>query len=234
MFFKRPFGDNERPFVYVETDAQGNIVPEPWDGGLDHHVSFKDLNIYCKPKDQNKFTARYISVDKRIDLYVTDSRLIFQHEPLIQKLKFNGSFIDYGVDALFKKSEDKELEGLGIIGHIRYEWLAQVMYFEKYNWKTRNKLRFVYYDNESAVWQVTATFENDMDVRFLANEILHSACRYRERTTDEKRDALKAFIEKYKTADIPPAADPKNQFSYVSFPSVKLACFGENNRPPLE
>ena len=233
LLFKRSFGDNENPFVYVQTDAMGNIVAEPWDNGLEHRVTFTGISVMYKPKGQGKFTQSYLVNDEKYDLYVTESRLIFKLQSLKKKLKFKGSLVDYAVDAMFKKAEDKAVEGLGILGHLRYEWIASIMYFEKTGWKNNNMLRFTYYDRDSTLWQVTVTFPNDMDVRFLANEILHMACRYREKTICEKDEKLQTFIAKYKTEDILPAADPRNNFSFATFPNVKMAAFGAKERPEI-
>ena len=234
LLFKRQFGDHENPFAYVETDESGNIIPEPWDHGLDRRVTFTGISITYRLNGESKFKQSYIARDSKYDLYVTDSRLIFKLKSLKKELKFKGSLIDYGIDALFKKFEDKAVEGLGVLGHLRYEWIVGIMYFEKTGWKDNNMLRFTYYDRDSTLWQVTVTFPNDMDVRFLANEILHLSCCYREKTTCEKNEKLKQFIEKYKTDDISPAADPKANFSSIAFPSVKMAGYGENERPTIQ
>ena len=233
MLFKRKFDDHEDPFVYVETDANGNIIAEPWDNGLSHRMTFTGISIEYKIKGSSDYKQHYLVNDGKYDLYVTDSRLIFKLQSLKTELKFNGSLISYGIDALFKRSEDKAVEGLGILGHIRYEWVAEIMYFEKSSWKNNNMLRFMYYDREKTLWKVTITFSNDMDVKFLANEILHLACKYREKTTYEQRESTSEFIKKYKTEEIPMSADPKNNFSAIEFPSIILAAGGANNRPPL-
>ena len=234
LLFKRHFDDHENPFVYVETDAHGDIIAEPWDNGLSHRVTFTGISISYRLKGESKFKQSYLVNDEKYDLYITDSRLIFKLQSLKKELKFKGSLIDYGVDALFKKSEDKAVEGLGVLGHLRYEWVANIMYFEKTGWKDNNMLRFTYYDRDKTLWQVTVTFPNDMDVRFLANEILHMACRYREQSTCEKNEKLQQFLEKYKTENITPATEPKGNFSSVAFPNVTMAGYGENERPVVQ
>ena len=75
------------------------------------------------------------------------------------------------------------------------------------------------------------TFKNDMDVAFLANEILHLSCIYKEYSCDQKSDKLSAFLARNKTGIIPPADDPRNQFASIAFPSAKTACNGQDERP---
>ena len=230
LIYERPFGDKEMPFVFPETDASGNVVAEPLDNGLSHRITITELTVSQKKKGATKFEVGYWVRGKECDFYVTEARLIFKLQSLKKDLKFTGSVVDYGVEALFKKFEDKKYEGKNHIGHIRYEWLYKIMYFEKYG-RNNNMLRFVYFDDEMTSWQVQITFANDMDVRFIANEILHMACKYRARTKSQKDEEMLQFIEKYKNDDIPRAADPTNNFSSISFPTALKACYGKNDRP---
>lgn len=232
LMYERPVGDKEKPFAFPMTDINGQIIEEPWDNGLDHRITFRDIVIASKEKNANRFQDVYWRRNTDCDLYITESRLIFQVRSLKKDLKFKGSLIDYGVDALFKKYEDKKVEGKTEVGQLRYEWLSAVMYFEK-NGKYDNMLRFFYEDDIETRWQVTLSFKNDLDVRFLANEVLHMACRYREKTKTKKSERTQQFIEKYKTQNIPPAQDTRASFSGVSFPSFMLACYGKDDRPEL-
>ena len=231
MLYKRQYNDHENPFIYVETFPNGAIVEEPWDNGLNRRVTFTGIDIQYRKKGENKSHTHYHVSDHEYSLYVTDSRLIFKLNSMKTELKFNGSLINLGIDALFKKYEDKQVEGLQIIGQLRYEWLGEVMYYQKINWKYDNKLRFTYFDSNVTKWTITITFANDMDVRFLANEILHLACRYKEQTRFEKDQKLSSFISAYKTDMIPPAADPKKQFASIAFPNTRTACSGKDERP---
>ena len=234
MLYKRPYDDHKNPFIYVETRFDGSIIEEPWDKGLDHHVTFSDLDITCRKKGSSKSEFIYRAIDTVFHLYMTNSRLIFQLDSLKQDLKFKGSLIDLGIDALFKKHDDKMVENLQMIGQLRYEWLKEIMYFQKCSWKDKNMLRFCYYDSDVTYWQITAKFEHDMDVKFLANEVLHMACMYKEAMRNEKKESLISFINRYKTDEIPPAANPQKQFAAIAFPSSKTACSGKDERPITE
>lgn len=227
LIYTRSGDYHANPFLYVEMDSRGEIIEEPWDNGLNRHVSFDELSIKC-----NGQMDLWLK-DAPCDLYVTDSRLIFRRRSMKRKIKFDGSLIDYGVDALFKKFDDKKVEGLIQIGHLRYEWLFSVGYIEKLNWSGYNRLYFRYID-QGKPWDVLITFKGNMDVKFLANEIVHTACRYRERMTDEKTESLRCFLDKYKTATIPSAQDPKKNLSIIEFPHVFGAGGGEEYRPPKE
>ena len=226
LIYTRSYDDHANPFLYVEMDQKGEIIEEPWDNGLNRHVSFEELNLTCSGKTELWYK------DAPCDLYVTDSRLIFRRRSMKRNLKFNGSLVDYGVDAMFKKSADKKVDGLIQIGHLRYEWLFSIGYIEKLTWSGYNRLYFRYLD-QGKPWDVLITFKGNMDVRFLANEILHSACRYRERMTDDKGEAVLRFLEQYKTDTIPSAQDPKKNLSTIQFPHVFGAGGGEQYRPPL-
>lgn len=230
MLYKRPFDDHYNPFVYVETYPDGSIVEEPWDKGLNHRVTFNSLDISYLKKETGQFIRDYHAIDTEFNLYITESRLIIQLKTLKSKLKFRGSLIDLGIDAAFNKYENKKVENLQIIGQIRYEWLFQIMYCQKSSWKNRDRLRFCYYDSDKTKWVVTITFENDMDVRFLANEILHMSCRYKELSQNVKNEKMIAFINKFKKDEIQPSSDT-NKYSFVSFPNAKTACNGKNERP---
>lgn len=106
------------------------------------------------------------------------------------------------------------------------------MYFEKTGWKNDNMLRFLYYDRNETLWRVTLGFKHDMDVRFLANEILHMACRYKLQTRYEKSEKLLQFLRRYETDNIP-HDDTPDHFSVITFPSVRTACSGRDERPEL-
>ena len=231
--YKRPYNDHENPFIYVETNPDGSIVEEPWDHGLDRRVTFTAIDIEYRKKGDSKPQLNYRAFDREFSLYVTDSRLILMLKSLKEDLKFNGSLIDLGIDALFKKYEDKQVEGQQIIGQLRYEWLIHIMYFQKTGWKNNNMLKFCYFDSDLTFWKITITFKNDMDVAFLANEILHLSCIYKEYSCDQKSDKLSAFLARNKTGIIPPADDPRNQFASIAFPSAKTACNGQDERPVI-
>ena len=228
LLYQRPYDDHEDPFMYVETDMYGNIIEEPEDNGLEHRVTFEKFNISYLLKGDEKDKC-YYNADSKFSLYVTESRLIFKLKSLKSETTFNGSLIDMGIEAIFDK-----VEGQQNIGQLRYEWLIGVMYFEKKKWSDRDMLRFIYYDRNNTRYQITISFEYEMDVRFIANEILHMACRYKETTRNEKSEELIATIEKYKTEEIPPADDPLSSFSAVYFPTAKAACCGRDDRPVLK
>lgn len=121
MIYKRPYNDHEDPFVYVETDAAGNIIEEPWDKGLEHRVTVNQIKIEYLKKKASAFCTDAFGLDDLFVFYMTDSRLILQKQSLKNKVRFEGSLIEYGVDSIFKSFENKKKEGLQLIGQIRYE-----------------------------------------------------------------------------------------------------------------
>ncbi len=233
MMFQRPFNDHEKPFVYVETDITGNIVPESLDRSLNYRVTFNTLEVKCRKKGDSKYTLYILLRDDKLDLFITDSRVIIKKQSMKDNLRFDGSLTNLAIDGIFKAVHDRKVQGQNLLGHIRYEWLKEVMYYQKKGWTEYDMIRLTYYDTDDALWMVTLSFSSSTDVKSLANEILHRACRYKDRMTDEKQEKLKDFIRKYWRADIPVASAPK-QFSCVAFPIVYCAPGGAKFRPETE
>ncbi len=228
MMYRRPFGDREKPFMYVATDENGNVAAEPWDNGLENKVLFRSMEVWCKKEDDKNYKSAYKVSNEDFNLYLTESRLIFKYILPETDKKAKSSFME----SLFRSIDSQLADGQNILGQIRYEWLMDIMYLEKTGWMSGNMLRFTYVDSDRAVWMVNIEVENDTDVKLLANDILHKACRYKEATKSRKNDELIRFLAKYKTAEITPVKG-RNKFSVISFPAVMMACTGEDKRPDL-
>ena len=225
--YRRPFGDREEPFMYVSTDENGDVLEEPWDKGLENRVPFLAMEVSCKKADEKNYKSAYKVSNEDFELYITASRLIFKYI-LPESDKKKGSFME----SLFRSIDSQLADGQNILGQIRYEWLMDIMYLEKTGWMGDNMLRFTYVDSDRTVWMVNIEVDKDTDVKLLANDILHKACRYKEATKSRKNDELISFLKMYKTAEITPVKG-RNKFSVISFPAVMMACTGEDKRPDL-
>ena len=228
LMYRRPFGDREQPFMYVATNENGEVAEEPWDNGLENRVLFRSMEVSCKKADEKNYRTAYKVSNEDFDLYITESRLIFKYILPETDKKTKGSFMGN----LFRSIDNQLADGQNILGQIRYEWLMDIMYLEKSGWMSGNMLRFTYVDSDRTVWMANIEVENDTDVKRLANDILHKACRYKEATKSRKNDELISFLKKYKTAEITPVKG-RNKFSVISFPAVMMACTGEDKRPDL-
>ena len=59
MMYRRPFGDREKPFMYVATDENGNVTADPWDNGLENKVLFRYMEVWCKKEDDKNYKSAY-------------------------------------------------------------------------------------------------------------------------------------------------------------------------------
>ncbi len=233
LMYKCRMGDEKDSFIYLTTDYDGNVIPERFDNGLNHRVTIDKMTAQYRIKGSKEYKTEYQYLDDKIDFYITESRLIFKVQSLKRKVKFQGSFVDMGVSAVFAKQRNKKVDGYFVGGQIRYEWLKSIMYMEKDGFGDSDKLRFSYVDNDEISWLITVSFPGPMDVKFIANEILHMSCRYRLKMTDEKKEEEVKYLEKYLTEEITPSQDPKNEFSLFSYKGYYLAPAGSAYRPKM-
>ena len=96
-------------------------------------------------------------------------------------------------------------------------------------------MRLYYRDDDKTDWYLDLVLPKESDACRIANRILHRACRYRLRMTDEKNDKELYFFTRYQgNNEIEPTEDPKHSMSSIRFPSQYLAPGGAGLRPEAD
>ena len=221
-----------KPFIFVETDEQGNLVQEKWDRGLDDLVYASSYYAKIMPPGANSFTKDSYLEKVKLEVYITDSRVIFRC------LKYNKRGIDIATTPLellynfgSRAIAAQMRKGKVLLGQVRYEWIQQIHYRKKYNWLSKDTLMLVYTDTDKNMWSFEIGFTNGTDLPHLANNILKRASRYRMAMQGEKGEKEKQFyIDFSEGGTIKPAAGPK-ETSFIILPNHCLAPLGEDKRP---
>jgi len=224
-------GDQSNPYIYPTTDDMCNLGEEKWDNGLNNVITAKSILVQKKLKGTDNYVQVLHAMDINIDFYVTDSRVVL----LCKKYDKGGGWYG-GIGALVANAGSKIMaaarsKGKVLLGQVRYEWIAMLSYQRKVSWLTEESIQVYYKDNDGTYWCISLNFKKGTDTEFLANNILHRACKYRLAMNDEKGEKETEFFTKYSTgANITPNSNPK-QYSDCIFPNFYFAPMGEDKRP---
>jgi hypothetical protein len=232
------YGDNESPFAYPVTDAQGQLVEEKWDNGLGNVLTSTSYTMLAKTKHQGQFQLKTVpNCALKFTLTVTDARIACLCDDYdfgdvrYSSLGTNSDLLNF----VQRRRAKKRSAGKVYLGHIRYEWLEAVGYKRKVSMNTNDELRFMYQDTERTTYILDFIFPKGTDTEFLANDILHRACRYRLAMTDtenEGRQKATAFFMQYSVSGkIEPDEDQKKYHSCITIPHYYFAPGGEKFRP---
>ncbi|MBQ6016631.1 MAG: hypothetical protein IJL19_01985 [Clostridiales bacterium] len=227
-------GDNENPFGYAGTDANGNLIADPLDNGISNCVRACGIAIYRKTVNDKEFRQTLRASDIDIDCYITDSRIIVRCDKYDKGGTWTGGLTALALNAVERAAANRRTRGKTFLGHIRYEWVSAVAYMSKdkaglFSSAIR-ELRILLVNTDKTKYLYVISFKENTDTIRLANDILHKLVDYRARMKDEKTPEEDAFYKKYATARIPHDSNPNN-VSSVSIPQYYFAPSGQKFRP---
>ena len=219
-----PVGSQVDRYSYVGTDQNGQIIEEKWDNGLSHTVTATGVSFYRYKTDIKKdgeiMVARSATT---IPVCFTDSRVALLCS------KYEEGTISWD-NVASDKSDKKKTKGKALVGHVRYEWLYRIWYGRKSGLLSFDSVSLTYTDGDRN-YQLIIIFPKGTDTEFLANEILHRACKYRLAMKDTKREDDIDFFRKYsESGKIETSADAKEPQSII-LPNSYNAPLGEEFRP---
>ncbi|MBR0398599.1 MAG: hypothetical protein IJI10_10070 [Eubacterium sp.] len=224
-------GYREDPYRFVNIDPDGEVCFEPWDGRkIRRHVA-RAAYLYRVDEDGDEIEILHYN-NVPVEFLITDSRAVIR----IPEYR-DGDYEDDTRAAVLRSDRSQVPEddrAMTLAGMIRYEWISQISYQRKVSRGTEECVRLYYRDLSEARWYLDIIFRGNADAEYLANVILHRACRYRLRMTDDKNDKETYFFNKYlEDYDIEPAHNPRRYMSYVRFPTQYPAPGGDDVRPRL-
>ena len=224
-------GYREDPYRFVNIDPDGEVCFEPWDGRrIRRHVA-RAAYLYRVDEDGDEIEILHYN-NVPVEFLITDSRAVIR----IPEYR-DGDYEDDTRAAVLRSDRSQVPEddrAMTLAGMIRYEWISQISYQRKVSRGTEECVRLYYRDLSEARWYLDIIFRGNADAEYLANVILHRACRYRLRMTDDKNDKETYFFNKYlEDYDIEPAHNPRRYMSYVRFPTQYPTPGGDDVRPRL-
>ncbi len=228
-------GDSSKPYAYAGTDENGNLIEDPLDHGLNHRVTAKRIDFYRKRPSDEKYLLTASLKDIEVEMTVTDCRVIYRCDDYDKgDGKWSGGLTAVALNAYEKSKGRKRSAGKTLLGHIRYEWIREILYTEYRSQRLLEsdlyELGLIYMDKQKNLYIVEVSFGRGMETSFLANEILHKTCRYRLNMQDEKDETEQAFLSKYLTGSISQNSDPKD-YSSIRIPASYYGSYGSANRP---
>lgn len=208
------------------SDENGRLIEEAFDHGLNHKVTATTIKIARRQKGEQEFTSVFYDSAVEVDFYVTDCRLAYTCLKYDKGARWSGGLTAAALNAIEKAKANKRSAGKMLIGHIRYEWVKEVLYIchkkEKMFDSDDYHLLVMYTDNDSSLWYVDLAFAKGTDTFFLANEIVHNVCRYRAAMKDEKEDKETSFFSEYLTKDVPESNNSK-EYKGIRVPTAYIA-----------
>lgn len=225
-------GYRDDPFRFINADENGLIVVEPWDGPQIRRYWAEGIHLYRRPRGEEDAREILFYEQTPVEFWVSDSRVMLRierHEASYHKDETFAAVLRGGVNKIpaYRRGE------MVLMGMIRYEWISQIACVETgRRFSRREALRLYYQDQNQYTWYLDVVFGADADAEYLANEILHRACRYRLQMTDDKDDKEMVFFNHYLKEDGVEAA-PEGYGLTVRFPTQYAAPGGENDRPSL-
>ena len=224
-------GYREDPYRFVNLDPDGDVCFEPWDGRRIRRHMAHAAYLYRIDEDGDEIEMlHYAGVP--VEFFITDSRIMIRI-PDYTKSEYDDETraavlrTDRGAVPLSERR-------LTLAGMIRYEWISQISYQRKVSRSTEECVRLYYRDLAEARWYLDIIFSGNADAEYLANVILHRACRYRLVMTDDKTDKETYFFNRYlEEYDIEPAHNPRRYMAYIRFPTQDPAPGGDDVRPRL-
>lgn len=227
-------GDKENPYAYAGSDSNGNTIEDQFDHGMSHGAVANGITVHRKRQGDNGFAEILRANEVEVTMTVTDCRVIYRCDKYDKGDKWSGGLSAVALNAIERARANKRTAGKVLLGHIRYEWIAEILYLSK------NKNGFFDYDDfsvslvyqttDKTTYLVTTKFQKGMDTSFIANEILHAASKYRLAMQDEKGETEIEFFTKYSEESIPKQSDQKKD-SFIRFPNHYYAPRGAQNRP---
>ena len=229
------YGSHGWPFVYPDVDENGRIPAEASDHGIGAPVIVRTITIKKKPKGAESYQQDLRARDIVLELYVTDARLILVCDKYDKGGTWYGGLTALALTAVERGVASARTIGKTLAGHVRYEWLKQIMYYRKSGILSDEQMRIVYKDRAGTQWQIDLVLDKHVDSSLVANDIMHRAAALRKNMRDDDGDIDEASRDWY-TQHAHPAAkiphnDAKDTFSYVSFPKNYLAPAGEGLNP---
>lgn len=224
-------GYREDPYRFVNLDPDGEVCFEPWDGmRIRRHIA-RAAYLYKIDEDGDEIEMLHYS-GVPVEFYITDSRVMIRI-PAYEKSEHD----DETRAAVFRTDRHDDPQGeraLTLAGMIRYEWVSQISYQRKVSRSTEECVRLYYRDLSESRWYLDIIFRGNADAEYLANVILHRACRYRLLMTDDKNDKEMYFLNRYlEDYDIEPAKNPRRYMASLRFPTQYPAPGGDDVRPRL-
>lgn len=221
------YGFREDPFRFANADDNGQIVTETCDG-LHIRRYFADaIELYKRPDGADEFDEVLFYGGVPVELLVTDARVTIRipdYEIAHHRDDTMAALLKSGSEAL----PAYRREALTLMGMIRYEWISQISYARRVGYGTSETVRLYYRDEGRATWFLDIIFRKEADAEFIANEILHRACRYRMMMPDDKNDKELVFFRQYSGAyDIEPTDEPTRRMSTIRFPTQYPAPTGD-------
>lgn len=227
-------GDQEQPYAYATSDSNGKTVEDKFDHGMSHSAVASEIIVYRQGQNEGRFTEVLHDTAVEVTMTVTDCRVIYRCDQYDKGRKWSGGVSAVALNAIERARANKRSAGKVLLGHIRYEWITEIQYLNKYKDGFFDSdifmVNIVYQNSNKTTYVVKTLFNKGMDTCFIANEILHAASKYRLAMQDEKGDRETEFFKKYSVDNIPRADNPKEQ-SFVKFPNHYYAPNGEQNRP---
>lgn len=227
-------GDQESPYAFAGTDTNGYTVEDPFDHGMSHKAMARAITIYRKRSTESEFSQILRDSDINLEMTITDCRVIYRCDKYDKGSTWSGGLTALALNAVERAVANKKTAGKVMLGHIRYEWIREIAYIakEKNGFLDSDiyAIRIIYMDTEKTRYMVETTFNKGMDTAFIANEILHSASKYRLAMKDDKEEKELEFFGRYSSENIKKSDDVKN-FSTVLFPNHYFAPRGKENRP---
>lgn len=228
----RNIGDTSQGYEYAGVDDEGKTVMEELDGKVIGPFHANGIEIHNDKKIGYLETSLS---DIDIEVYVTSSRVIIRCDKYDKGSRhWRGGFSALALNAIERGIGKARSKGKVLIGHMRYEWIAQILYQNKYSFfYVDNMVSFDYVEcEENRLMRLRLNFKKDVDTEKLANDILTRICIYRKMMTDDKDEKLLKVINEYSQAENKiPQGEEKNEYPHVGIPDICIAPYGFEYRP---
>ena len=229
------YGSNGWPFVYPDVDENGRIPAQAADHGIGAPVIARAITIKKKPKGAESYQQDLRARDIVLELYVTDARLILVCDKYDKGGTWYGGLTALALTAVERGVASARTKGKTLAGHVRYEWLKQIMYYRKSGILSDEQMRIVYKDRAGTQWQIDLVLDKHVDSSLVANDIMHRAAALRRAMGDDEGTIKPENMDWYTQHAHPSAkiqhVDQKDTYSSVTFPQNYLAPYGEGLNP---
>jgi len=219
-------GNQENPYYFAGTNQNGQIVEEKWDNGLNRVLKGSQWTFLKYKTDPKKDSKIIVSLGLGdVSNYFTDSRVVTLNRKYDQG-SISWEFVSSD------KSDKKKFKGKVLLGQVRYEWLHKIAFSRKTGVFSIDSVSLIYSDGDS-YYDSVIVLPKGTDTEFLANDILHRACKYRLAMKDKKSEHDMEFFRRYsESGKIGTPADPKETPSII-LPNSYYAPLGEEFRPDI-
>lgn len=228
------YGDYDWPFVYPGISEDGRIIEEPADHGLGMVIA-KTLDVSCLAKGESKYKTVMRVSDIKMEVYVTDARVIFLCDQYDKGGTWSGGLTAVALTAIERGEAKARTRGKTLAGHIRYEWLKHIMYIRKNGMLSSEALRLIYSDRSGNYWCVEVDFNKSVDSSVIANDIMHRAAFLRANLNNDEGvipETSMQFYREHAQADAIIEHNPaKNTYSSITFPENYKAPGAEGLNP---